>query len=82
MKKFLIENIDDQDTRIDKWLKKNFSSLNQSFIEKNLRKENIKVNNCKVVSKYKLQKKERNFSNERKNIVIYCIIISLMPNCI
>ena len=68
MKKFLIENIDDQDTRIDKWLKKNFSSLNQSFIEKNLRKENIKVNNCKVVSKYKLQKKDiiiiYNFSEE------------------
>lgn len=71
MKKFLINNIDDQDLRIDKWLKKNFSSLNQSFIEKNLRKGNIKVNNNKVISKYKLQKKDKvvifNYSKEIYN---------------
>jgi len=71
LKKFLINNIDDQDLRIDKWLKKNFSSLNQSFIEKNLRKGNIKVNNNKVISKYKLQKKDKvvifNYSKEIYN---------------
>lgn len=58
MKKFLINKEDDQDLRLDKWLKKNYSSLNQSFIEKNLRKGNIKVNNLKVVSKYKLQEND------------------------
>ena len=54
MKKFVIssENID---IRLDKWLKKNFSLLTQSFLEKNLRKGNIKVNNSKQLSKYKLK---------------------------
>ena len=34
-------------TRIDRWLKRTFSSLNQAFIEKNLRKGFIKVKNKK-----------------------------------
>lgn len=55
MKNFLINELDDQNLRIDKWLKNNFSSLNQSFIEKNLRKGNIKVNSTKIIAKYKLQ---------------------------
>ena len=41
--------------RLDKWLKKNFSSLKQSFIEKNIRKKNILVNNSKKSSKYIIQ---------------------------
>jgi 23S rRNA pseudouridine955/2504/2580 synthase len=57
LKKFLIKSID-KDLRIDKWLKKNFSSLKQGFLEKNLRKGNIKVNNKKIISKYKLQDKD------------------------
>ena len=40
--------------RLDKWLKKNFSSLKQSFIEKNIRKKNILVNKSKKISSYKL----------------------------
>ena len=40
--------------RLDKWLKKNFSSLKQSFIEKNIRKKNILVNKLKKISSYKL----------------------------
>ena len=40
--------------RLDKWLKKNFSSLKQSFIEKNIRKKNILVNKLKKTSSYKL----------------------------
>ena len=40
--------------RLDKWLKKNFSSLKQSFIEKNIRKKNILVNKLKKKSNYKL----------------------------
>jgi len=40
--------------RIDKWLKINFSTLTQNFIEKNLRKKNIVVNDKVVSSKYRL----------------------------
>ena len=58
MKKFIITQEDFINLRIDKWLKINFSSLNQSFIEKNLRKSNIKVNNKKVTSNYKIQSKD------------------------
>ena len=68
MKKFLITKADFLNLRIDKWLKINFSSLNQSFIEKNLRKGIIKINNKKVLSKYKLQLNDYvtifNYSNE------------------
>ena len=74
MKKFLINSIELKDWRLDKWLKLNFSSLNQSFIEKNLRKGNIKVNNKKKPSKYKLQINDEviifNYSDEvYKNII-------------
>ena len=59
MKKiFIINSIDDKDLRFDKWLKLKFSSLNQSFIEKNIRKENIKINNKKTISKHKLKLKD------------------------
>ena len=37
-----------EDQRLDKYLKREFSNLNQSFIEKNLRKKNILVNNQKI----------------------------------
>ena len=67
MKIFYIKP-DNYDLRLDKWLKINFSSLNQSFIEKNIRKGNIKVNNKKVISKYKLQIEDKvnifNYSEE------------------
>ena len=74
MKKFLINKPDVKEWRLDKWLKINFSSLNQSFIEKNLRKGNIKVNNKKKLSKYKLQIHDEiiifNYSDEAyKNII-------------
>ena len=42
------------DLRLDKWLKKKFSSLNQSFIEKNIRKKNILVNEAKQNSNYRI----------------------------
>mgnify|MGYP006199926993 FL=1 len=58
MKKFFDIDSDIYDLRLDKWLRKNFSSLSQSFIEKNIRKGNIKVNNRKITSKYKLQIKD------------------------
>ena len=54
MKKIFIIKLIDQNTRIDKWLKRNFSSLTQSFIEKNLRKGNILANNKKIKSNYRI----------------------------
>ena len=38
--------------RLDKFIKLNFSSLTQSFIEKNIRKKNIIINNKKTSSNY------------------------------
>ena len=56
MKNVLSIEKDFINTRLDKWFKKNVSVVPQSFIEKNLRKGNIKVNNKKVKSSYKVQK--------------------------
>ena len=68
--------------RLDKWLKKNFSSLKQSFIEKIIRKKNILVNKVKTISGYKLvfqdeitilnfdQEKYKHFSFIRKLHII------------
>ena len=54
----LIKNIKvkefDEDTRIDRWLKRQFTSLTQNFIEKNLRKGKITVNNKKIKANYKV----------------------------
>lgn len=73
-------NQNSEDQRLDKYLKREFSALNQSFIEKNLRKKNILVNNQKVKSKYLIKKNDevkiKNFSIElysnfekKKNII-------------
>ena len=42
-------------TRLDRWFKKNVIYVPQSLIEKNIRKGNIRVNNEKKKSSYKLQ---------------------------
>ena len=55
MKKILKINNDSSDQRLDKYLKKIFSNLSQSFIEKNLRKKNILVNNKPTKSNYMLK---------------------------
>ena len=69
MKKFLINNLVQQNLRIDKWLRINFSSLNQGFIEKNIRKGNIKINNKKIVSRYVLKNNDEisiyNYSQDK-----------------
>jgi len=44
---------DFEDVRLDKWLKKRFK-LTQSFIEKNLRRGLIKVNNKKIKANQKV----------------------------
>ena len=51
IKTFKIEK-NSEDQRLDKFLKRKFASLNQSFIEKNLRKKNILVNDKPSKSKY------------------------------
>tara|TARA_B100001123_G_C15305486_1_gene1022538 strand:+ start:734 stop:1645 length:912 start_codon:yes stop_codon:yes gene_type:complete len=43
-------------SRLDRWFRRNVCEVPQSLIEKNLRKGNIKVNNKKRKSSYKLQK--------------------------
>ena len=59
---------DSENQRLDKFLKKSFSSLTQSFIEKNLRKKNILVNNEASKAKYLVNKDDliiiKNFSKE------------------
>ncbi len=64
---------DFEDVRLDKWLKKRFK-LTQSFIEKNLRRGLIKVNNKKIKASQKVlygdiifieNFSEKNFSNIR-----------------
>ena len=59
MKIFFNIEYENENLRIDKWLRTNFSSLNQAFIEKNLRKGNIKINSKKITSKYKLKIKDQ-----------------------
>ena len=62
----IITDLENQ--RLDKFLKKSFSSLTQSFIEKNLRKKNILVNNKASKAKYLINKDDliiiKNFSKE------------------
>jgi len=62
----------EENTRIDRWLRRKFSSLNQSFIEKNLRKGFIKVNNNKIKANYKLLKEDTvNIIHYSKEVFYY-----------
>ena len=65
MKKFLVED-DFINTRLDRWFKRKIHDVPQSFIEKNLRKGNIKVNKKKNKSSYKLQKNDKIFISDFK----------------
>ena len=62
--------------RLDKYLKINFTSLTQSFIEKNIRKKNILINNIKTSSNYIVKKNDTlkisNYNEEQyKNKIIF-----------
>ena len=46
------------DNRLDRYLKIQYTSLTQSFIEKNIRKKNIIINNAKTSSKYIVKKND------------------------
>ena len=52
-KKIIVTSADDE-TRIDRWLKRRFSLLTQSFIENKLRRGLIRVNHKIVKSNYKV----------------------------
>ena len=65
MKKFLVED-DFINTRLDRWFKRKIHDVPQSFIEKNLRKGNIKVNKKKNKSSYKLQKNDQIYISDFK----------------
>jgi 23S rRNA pseudouridine955/2504/2580 synthase len=59
MKQIFIINEEFDNTRIDRWLRKNVCNIPQSLIEKNIRKGNIKVNNKKKKSSFKLKKNDK-----------------------
>ncbi len=66
----------DYDIRLDKYLKKRYSVLTQSFIEKNIRKKNILINNLKTSSSYIVKKNDYikifNFNKDSyKNKIIF-----------
>ena len=58
MKKIHPIKLDFVNARLDRWFKKNICHVPQSFIEKNIRKGKIKVNNKKQKSSYKLKKND------------------------
>ena len=75
MKKSFSVTNDFVNTRLDRWFRRNVCEVPQSLIEKNIRKGNIKVNNIKEKSSYKLKNKDQivvyniNFSaNKHKKI--------------
>ena len=55
MKFFFLVKDDFVDSRLDRWFRRNICEVPQSLIEKNLRKGNIKINNKKIKSSYKLK---------------------------
>jgi len=65
MRKFFVEQ-DFVNTRLDKWFKKKVYNAPQSFIEKNLRRGNIKVNKKKNKSSYRLKKDDQIFISDLK----------------
>ena len=75
----MIKNIkikENYEVRLDKYLKKLFTSLTQSFIEKNIRKKNILINNRRTTSNYLVKFDDNlsilNFHDQLyKNRIIY-----------
>ena len=59
MKKIYSVNNDYINSRLDRWFRKNVYDVPQSLIEKNIRKGNIRINNKKKKSSYKLQKNDK-----------------------
>ena len=59
MQNFFIIDDDYVNTRLDRWFKKKVCNVPQSLIEKSIRKGNIKVNNKKSKSSYRIQKNDQ-----------------------
>ena len=67
---------EDINIRLDKYLKTKFTSLTQSYIEKNIRKKKILINNSKTMSKYIIKENDElkilNFNDDvYKNKIIF-----------
>ena len=79
MKKSFFVGEDSVNSRLDRWIRRNVCKIPQSLIESNLRKGNIKINNERKKSAYKLQINDQielhnfNFSpsKNKKNLNIY-----------
>ncbi len=54
LKKFIVKR-DYHNSRFDRWFKHNVNHVPQSFIEKLIRKKNVKVNNKKIKTSFRLQ---------------------------
>ena len=61
MKKIFSVKDDFVNSRLDRWFRQNVCEVPQSLIEKNIRKGNLKVNNKKKKSSYKLQSTDQIF---------------------
>ena len=75
----------DYEVRLDKYLKNLFTSLTQSFIEKNIRKKNILINNSRTKANYVVKLNDNliilNFHEELyKNKIIYKKNIKISDN--
>ena len=87
MIKIFIIDKDSADQRLDKFLKRNFDNLSQSFIEKNLRKKNILLNQHLTKSNQIIKTDDKitikNFSEEIYNTVLsgYLSLISTPMAC-
>ena len=74
MAKISLIKKEDVNSRLDRWFKRNITNVPQSLIEKNIRKGNIKVNDIKRKSSYKLQENDKislkniKFVDKNKNV--------------
>ena len=75
MKKIYLVNSDFINSRLDRWFRRVVCQVPQSLIEKSIRSGNIKVNNKKEKSSYKLKNQDQiivrniNFSPNKQKIV-------------
>ncbi len=66
MKKFFLVGKDFENSRLDRWIRKNIFTVPQSIIEKSIRKGLIKINDKKEKSSYKLKLKDKIILNNFK----------------
>ena len=59
MKKIYLVNSDFINSRLDRWFRRVVCQVPQSLIEKSIRSGNIKVNNKKEKSSYKLKNQDQ-----------------------